>query len=151
MILWQVDDSNSTLASTGSTITSVFGTTFEFFNLVESTLFKVGDTSNRLFPPLCSSNWQILEDLDYVNEQHVESWTEMLVNSSRPISNSPLNPYMDKYTVAKRVFSLDNNKIKKIVGFKLLRPEFSAANLQEIVDKWKADGVWPDVTKSTST
>jgi len=90
-----------------------------------------------------------MEDLDFINEQHVEGWTEMLVNSSRPISNSPLNPYMDKYTLAKRVLALDNDKIKRIVGYKLLRPEFSPANLKEIVDKWKEDKVWPDATKST--
>jgi hypothetical protein len=75
----------------------------------------------------------------------------MLVNSSRPIVNTPLNPYMDKYTLSKRVFALDNNKIKKIIGYKLLRPEFSATNIKGIVDKWKVDGVWPDTTKSTST
>jgi hypothetical protein len=50
MILYQVDDANSTLISTGSTISSCFGTTFEFFNLVESTLFNVGNNSSSLFP-----------------------------------------------------------------------------------------------------
>jgi nucleoside-diphosphate-sugar epimerase len=124
-----VDDSNSTLVSTGSTISSFFGTTFEFFNLMESTVFK------------------ITEDLEDINEQHVEGWTEMLVNSSRSITNSPLNPYMDKYTLSKHVFALNNDKIKKIIGYKLLRPEFSPANMKEIVDKWKAEGVWPDATK----
>lgn len=71
----------------------------------------------------------------------------MLVNSSRSITNSPLNPYMDKYTLSKHVFALNNDKIKKIIGYKLLRPEFSPANMKEIVDKWKAEGVWPDATK----
>jgi hypothetical protein len=37
----QVDDSESTLLSIGQTVTSFFGTTFDFFNLVESTVFKV--------------------------------------------------------------------------------------------------------------
>lgn len=37
----QVDDSNSTLLSTGTTMTSFFGTSFEFFNMIESTVFKV--------------------------------------------------------------------------------------------------------------
>lgn len=43
-MFYQVDDSNSTLLSVGETITSFFGTTFEFFNLMESTLLKVGST-----------------------------------------------------------------------------------------------------------
>lgn len=37
----QVDDSQSTLLSTGQTISSYFGTTLEFFSLIESTMFKV--------------------------------------------------------------------------------------------------------------
>ena len=45
---YKVDDSNSTLVSTGKTIASFFGTTFEFFNLVESAVFKVG--MDRLYP-----------------------------------------------------------------------------------------------------
>lgn len=75
----------------------------------------------------------------------------MLINSSHPITNTPLNPYMDKYTLEKHVVALDNAKIKRIVDYKLLQPEFSPANIQEIVDEWKAEGVWPDATKSTST
>ena len=73
----------------------------------------------------------------------------MLIKSSHPITNSPLNPYMDKYTLSKHVLAFDNAKIKKIVGYKLLRPEFSPANIKEIVDKWKEEGVWPDATKLT--
>lgn len=39
--LLQTDDANSTLLSVGQVVTSVFGTTFEFFNFVESTIMKV--------------------------------------------------------------------------------------------------------------
>ena len=41
LLLLQVDDSQSTLLSTGQTISAYFGTTLEFFSLVESTMFKV--------------------------------------------------------------------------------------------------------------
>ncbi len=41
----QTDDSKMTLLETGQLTTDFFGTTFEFFNFVENTLFKVG--SNR--------------------------------------------------------------------------------------------------------
>jgi hypothetical protein len=37
----QVDDSNTTLVGTGKTVSSFFGTTFEFFNMIETTVFKV--------------------------------------------------------------------------------------------------------------
>jgi hypothetical protein len=40
-IALQVDDSQSTLLSTGQIISAYFGTTLEFFSLVESTVFKV--------------------------------------------------------------------------------------------------------------
>ncbi|PPQ64027.1 hypothetical protein CVT24_009401 [Panaeolus cyanescens] len=125
-----VDESNSTLVSTGTTIAGVFSTTFEFFSLVESTVIKV------------------LDDLEEINEHHVEGWTEMLQNSTPPITQTPLTAYMDKYTLEKHNVSFDNSKIKQIVGYKLKRPEFKAANIQEVVDKWKAEGVFPNATRS---
>lgn len=36
----QVDESNHTLLSIGQVITSFFGTTFEFFSVLESTMLK---------------------------------------------------------------------------------------------------------------
>ncbi|PPQ86881.1 hypothetical protein CVT25_012600 [Psilocybe cyanescens] len=128
-----VDDSKSTLVSTGKTISSVFGTTFEFFNLVESTVFK------------------LMDDLEDINEHHVEGWTEMLMESVPPITNTPLSAYMDKYTLDKHIVSFDNTKIKQVLGYQLLRPEFNHDNIKEVVDKWKQEGVWPNVTKSSST
>ncbi|KAF9532358.1 hypothetical protein CPB83DRAFT_847716 [Crepidotus variabilis] len=126
-----VDDSNSTLLSTGSTISSYFGTTFEFFNIVENAMFK----------------WK--DDLDDVNEQHVEGWTKMLTGSDPSITNSPLNPYMDKYTLEKHVLALDNAKVKNIINYQLLRPEFNHANIDELVDKWKQEGVWPNAARNS--
>jgi len=122
-----VDDSNSTLVSTGQIVSSFFGTTFEFFNLFESTLFKLHD------------------DLEDINEQHVEGWTEMLSKSDPPVTKTPISAYMDKYTLEKHVVGFDNSKIKEVVGYKLRRPDFNHANIEEVVDKWKADGAWPNI------
>lgn len=36
-----VDDANNTLLSVGQAVTSFFGTSFEMFNLIESTVIKV--------------------------------------------------------------------------------------------------------------
>ncbi|KAF5330668.1 hypothetical protein D9619_005885 [Psilocybe cf. subviscida] len=123
-----VDDSNSTLASTGTTVTSLFGTTFEFFNMIESTVFKFSDN---------------IED---INEHHVEGWTDMLTKSTPPITKTPLTAYMEKYTLEKHVVGFDNSKIKQIVGYKLRRPEFNHENVRDLVDKWKAEGAWPNAT-----
>ncbi|KAF8201582.1 hypothetical protein BJ912DRAFT_1116493 [Pholiota molesta] len=125
-----VDDSNTTLVGTGKTVSSFFGTTFEFFNMIETTVFKLKD------------------DLEDINEHHVEGWTEMLLKSDPPITNTPISAYMDKYTLEKHVIGFDNSKIKEIVGYKLLRPEFNHENIKEVVDKWKDQKLWPNVTKA---
>ncbi|KAF8163117.1 hypothetical protein B0H34DRAFT_780914 [Crassisporium funariophilum] len=122
-----VDDSHSTLLSTGETIASYFGTTFEFFSLVESTVFK------------------LLDDLEDINEHHVGGWTEMLQKSNPPIQNTPLSAYMDKYILEKRFLNFDNSKIKRVLGYKLSKPEFNHENIKEVVDKWKAEGIWPNL------
>jgi len=122
-----VDDSQSTLLSTGQVISSYFGTTLEFFSLVENTMFK------------------IMDDIEDINEHHVGAWTEMLEKSKPPIQYTPLTAYMDKYILEKRVVSLDNSKIKQIIGYKLLKPELNHENIKEVVDKWKEEGIWPNI------
>lgn len=47
-VVYKVDESNSTLLSIGQVVTSFFGTTFEFFNLIESTVLKVGIVYPRI-------------------------------------------------------------------------------------------------------
>ncbi|TFK25041.1 hypothetical protein FA15DRAFT_668917 [Coprinopsis marcescibilis] len=120
-----VDDSNNTLLSVGQVVTSFFGTTFEFFNLVESTVIKV------------------LDEVEDINEQHVGGWTRMLAESKPPITHTPLNAYMDKSALSKHTVGLNNAKIKKVLDYKLKRPEFNHDSIKEIVDKWKAEGIWP--------
>lgn len=72
----------------------------------------------------------------------------MLSKSNPQITMTPLNPYMDKYTISKHVVAFDNSKIKKVVGYKLLRPKFNNANIKEVVDKWETEGVWPKVART---
>jgi len=121
-----VDDSDSTLLSIGQVVTGFFGTTFEFFSLVESTMMKLIDDS--------------VED---INEHHVGGWTEMIQSSKPPIPNTPLSAYMDNYALAKHVVAFNNSKIKEIVGYKLKKPHFNSETIKEVVDKWKAEGTWP--------
>ncbi|KIK06638.1 hypothetical protein K443DRAFT_674295 [Laccaria amethystina LaAM-08-1] len=120
-----VDDSESTLLSIGQTVTSFFGTTFDFFNLVESTVFK------------------FMDDLEDINEQHVGAWTDMLMNSNPPVTKTPLTAYMDKYALEKHVVAFNNAKIKAVMGYKLKKPQFNHETIKEVVDKWKAEGSWP--------
>ncbi|KAG6833470.1 hypothetical protein H0H87_006042 [Tephrocybe sp. NHM501043] len=121
-----VDDSNSTLLSIGETVTSYFGTTFEFFTFVENAALKLtGDH---------------VED---INEHHVGGWTEMLTMSKPPIPNTPLSAYMDSFALSKHVVAFSNAKIKEIVGYKLKHPSFNHETIKEVVDKWKEEGSWP--------
>ncbi|KAF9001941.1 hypothetical protein BDQ17DRAFT_1390891 [Cyathus striatus] len=120
-----VDDSNTTLLSFGQTATSFFGTTFEFFNLVESAFAK------------------LMDDLEDINEAHVGSWTEMIQASNPPCPNTPLSAYLDKYTLEKHVIAFNNAKIKEVIGYELKKPQLDHDTVKEIVDKWKSEGSWP--------
>ncbi|KAF8894411.1 NAD-P-binding protein [Infundibulicybe gibba] len=121
-----VDDSDSTYLHIGQTVTSFFGTTFEFFNLVESTMYKV-----------------MSDQVDDINEHHVGGWTQMIQTSNPPIPNTPLSAYMDKYTLDKHVISFSNKKFKDIVGYQLTRPQINHDMVAEMVEKWKSEGSWP--------
>lgn len=88
---------------------------------------------------------QIMDDIEDINEHHVSAWTEMLEKSKPPIHNTPLTAYMDKFMLEKKTVSLDNSKIKQIIGYKLLKPEFNHETIKEVVDKWKEEGIWPNL------
>ncbi|EIW85380.1 hypothetical protein CONPUDRAFT_98379 [Coniophora puteana RWD-64-598 SS2] len=122
-----VDESETTLVSAGNTITSFFGTTFEFYNTLQNTVarFRLDDV------------------VDEINEHHVGTWTQMQQMSQKPITHSPLNGYMDRYALSRHRLAYDASKIKAVVGYKLKRPTFCRENIREMIDKWKEDGVWP--------
>ncbi|KAJ7349273.1 hypothetical protein DFH08DRAFT_140209 [Mycena albidolilacea] len=121
-----VDNSESTLLSVGQTVTSFFGTTFEFFNLVENTVLKMKS--------------DVVEE---INEHHVGGWTEMITTSKPPIPNTPLSAYMDKYALEKHVVAFNNAKLLEVTGYKLKKPNFNHDTVKEVVDKWKVEGSWP--------
>jgi nucleoside-diphosphate-sugar epimerase len=127
-----VDDTQNTLLNNYEVITSYFGAEFEFFNLFQSTMFKLVD--------------DIVEE---INEMHVSGWVEMLEKSNPPITSSPVSAYMDSYALSKRVYAASNAKIKNIVGYQLQRPLLNQELVGEMVDKWKAEGHWPILDSST--
>jgi hypothetical protein len=89
--------------------------------------------------------------VDDINEHHVGGWTEMITNSNPPIPNTPLTAYMDNYALSKHVVSFDNAKIKAVIGYKLQKPEFNHGTIKEVVDKWKAEGTWPNIDDDHDT
>ncbi|KAG1759680.1 hypothetical protein EDD22DRAFT_905033 [Suillus occidentalis] len=104
-----------------------FGTTFEFYSFFENALAKL----------------KLDDVVEEINEHHVGTWTEMLQTSNPPIVQTPLDAYMDHWALSRRKLSYNNNKIKKVIGYKLIRPQFTHEALREVVDKWKAEGSWP--------
>ena len=143
----QVDDSRSTLLSTGKIISAYFGTTLEFFSYIESTMSKVRISFyvNCIINAQTDSLQIMMDGIEDINEHHVSAWTEMLEKSKPPIHNTPLTAYMDRYTLEKKIVSLDNSKIKTIVGYELLKPKFNHDTIKEVVDKWKEEGIWPNL------
>ncbi|KIK24983.1 hypothetical protein PISMIDRAFT_23032 [Pisolithus microcarpus 441] len=135
-----VDDSETTLAKGGSMITQFFGTTFEFYSSLETAMAKAYQFISFQLK---------LEDLEEeINEHHVGTWTEMLQLSNPPVTHTPLNAYMDKYALSRHRLGYSNHKIKRIVGYQLKRPNFCQETIQEVVDKWKAEGSWPVFPKT---
>ncbi|KAG6332890.1 hypothetical protein ID866_6197 [Astraeus odoratus] len=122
-----VDDSETTLSKGGSMITEFFGTTFEFYSGLETAMAKLK-----------------LEDLEEeINEHHVGMWTQMLQLSKVPITQTPLSAYMDKYALSRHRLGYSNEKIKRVVGYRLKQPQFCHDTIKEVVDKWKEEGSWP--------
>ncbi|KAJ3572809.1 hypothetical protein NP233_g2838 [Leucocoprinus birnbaumii] len=130
-ILNVTDDANSTLLSVGQTVTSVFGTSFEFFNAVQTTVMKIHST--------------LVDDdhADEANDLHVTKWAEMVVRSNPPVTNQHLSAYMDKYALDKHHLALSNANLKKLTGYKLRYPEFTKEAVADIVQKWKDEHSWP--------
>lgn len=84
----------------------------------------------------------IIED---INEEHVGAWTTMITTCNPPIPNTPLSAYMDEASLQKRIVAFNNAKIKNVIGYQLKHPAFDQASLKEVVDKWKAEGSWPNI------
>lgn len=87
----------------------------------------------------------VLKDtvVEETNEDHMGTWTEMILNSTPPIPDTPISPYIDHYGLSKRVVGFKNDKLKNIVGFKFKHPDFNEDAIRTVVDTWKAEKLWP--------
>jgi hypothetical protein len=69
----------------------------------------------------------------------------MIQKSDPPVSNTPLTGYMSTDDLQKHVVAFNNTKFKKVVGYTLKHPTFGPSELADMINKWKADHVWPNV------
>lgn len=79
-----------------------------------------------------------------INEAHVGEWTRMITTSNPPVPNTPYTAYMDVYMLKKHVITFNAQKLKNVVGYQLRHPKMTNEVLQEIIDKLKAEGSWPN-------
>ena len=83
--------------------------------------------------------------IEEINDEHVGAWTDMTSKAVPPVNNTPLSAYMDESILSKMVIGFSANKIKNVLGYNLKHPRFDQTTLQELVDKWKEEGNWPNV------
>ncbi|ETW85694.1 hypothetical protein HETIRDRAFT_407618 [Heterobasidion irregulare TC 32-1] len=122
-----VDDNETTLHKAGQTMTSLFGTTFEYYNFVTNTVAR----------------FRLEEVVEEINDTHVSAWATMLTTSNPPVPNTHLSAYMDTFSLSKHCMAFSNTKIKKVLGIKLKRPYMTQDVGREIVNKWIDEGSWP--------
>lgn len=82
-----------------------------------------------------------LNQKDFVenaNEHHMEAWTEVITTCNPPVPNTPLSPYLDASMFNKQGTAYSNAKIKKVLDYKLRHPKFTVAEVEEIIDSFKA-------------
>ncbi|KAI7944352.1 hypothetical protein MJO28_011880 [Puccinia striiformis f. sp. tritici] len=133
-----------------------------FFNLVDD-----GDTTQGLMASLAEkvvgvkvgfhnkvicqfAKLNMIDVIEDVNEKHCEPWPEMLSKSSPPITNTPFMPNLPKSLLTKNHIAFDGTKMKEVIGFKLKFPSMTEEVIRDQVDKFIADGVWPNAPPKKS-
>jgi hypothetical protein len=75
------------------------------------------------------------------NEKHLAPWAELVRENG--IIVTPLSPYLDEELLYNNALSIDGSKIERETGFKYEVPYLTKEKLVEIIDEYKALGVWP--------
>ncbi|CAG8496187.1 5448_t:CDS:2 [Ambispora gerdemannii] len=78
---------------------------------------------------------------DEVNDKHVGPWAELINKSG--IKVTPLTPYVDQELLSNNALSIDGTKIVAETGFTYQVPEVTVEKLQEIIDDFKLNNLWP--------
>ncbi|KAG8932170.1 hypothetical protein FRC03_005359 [Tulasnella sp. 419] len=123
------DDSNSTANSMGQVVAKVFDIKFGFYGFVVNTKVKMDYDS-------------MVED---INEKHMQAWTEIILKANPPVPNTPITAWIDGHMLAKYSVAYTGDKIKRVVGYQLTKPQFNVESVQEIIDLFKAEGTWPNL------
>lgn len=150
----QVDDGRTTYKVIGDTIAEAFDIQCFFLGDDASQAAGVRLTTlalalRQISTILTRNPFMFLqEDLNEtaqeVNNDHAEAWQELIENSDPPVPRTPLSSYIELHKFERRAISMTNDKIKKVLGFELKHPKFTAAEVQSIVDSFIEEGSWPE-------
>ncbi|KAF9518915.1 hypothetical protein BS47DRAFT_1370918 [Hydnum rufescens UP504] len=119
-----VDDTDTNLTLAGGIIAEVFGIKFSFYGILASVALK-----------------SMVED---INEEHMKPWTEIILTSNPPVPNTPLTAFVDAHNLAKHSVAYSNEKIKRVLGFTLRHPKFTADEVRAVIDSFREEGTWPN-------
>jgi nucleoside-diphosphate-sugar epimerase len=81
---------------------------------------------------------QVVED---VNEKHLKPWSDLC--KANNIVNTPLTPYLDQELLYDNNISVDGSKIEKELGFTYDVPKMEASHLQESIDYFISQNLFP--------
>jgi len=122
-----VDDSDATQSDIGAVVAKIFGIKHGSHGFLASTFAKIS-----------------LNDVaEEANEAHMETWMRLITNANPPIPYTPLTAYMDPHMFGKYSISYSASKVKKVAGYQLKRPKLTQETVNEVLLKFKEDGIWP--------
>jgi len=93
------------------------------------------------------STWAKLNQKDFIetaNEHHSKAWAEIITQSSPPVPNTPLSPYLVASMFNKQGTAYSNAKIKNVLNLELRHPKFTTTEVGDIIESFKVEGVWPN-------
>ena len=126
------------------------------FNIVDA-----GDTSQQtladLFKPIFEietgfqntlisqfAKLNLDQVVDDVNDEILQPWADLLKEKGLGEGQgSPLSPFMEKELLKDADLSLNGEKATKTLGWELQKPKLTKAELEAILESYKALGWWP--------
>jgi len=123
-----VDDSDTTQNDIGAAVAKIFG-------------IKLG---SRGFVEVALAKMSLSDVAENANELHMETWMRLMENSNPPLRNTPLTAFMDTHLFGKYAISFSAAKIKRVMGYQLKRPKLTQETVNEVLDGFKAAGIWPN-------
>ncbi|CCA73720.1 hypothetical protein PIIN_07675 [Serendipita indica DSM 11827] len=79
-----------------------------------------------------------------VNESHMQEWGKIIQMANPPVPRTPLSPYVDLHILDEHGIAMDNEKLKRIVGYKMTYPSFCEDTIRQFINWARSEGIWPE-------